>query len=152
MAFGYFFANFRVSYFKYSHFRCSSVIFWLSNKHRVSQMCFLFSYFQYNHYLKSTTYQTSIILFHEQNHFLFQMRKNLVNGQWRKMQKLLLSWQNLAVCLKRKTNLVLIKCVMFFLGFVFSRYHIDSDFHLFRLILLEASFFRTGFPAFVSSL
>ena len=75
------------------------------------------------------------------------------------------SWQNLEVCLKWKNDLAIFEwnqkpdsyemsnvfcccCCCFFLGgrdFVFSKYHIDSDFHLFQLILLEISFVELDF-------
>ena len=71
------------------------------------------------------------------------------------MEKHLFYSQNLEVCLKRKNNLAVFEriqkpdsdemCEVIFGSFLFSKYHIDSDFHLFQSILLETSFLELDF-------
>ena len=93
--------------------------------------------------------------------FFFQLRKKFVNSQWWKIQKLLFSWQNPEVCLKRKNNLAFFEWIqnpdsdemfkVFFGGFLFSK----SD--RFRLSFIWINFardffFRARFLPFVSSL
>ena len=99
----------------------------------------------------------------EQNHFFFQMSKKLVNGQCKKIKKHLSYWQNLEAFLERKNNLAFFEwnqkpysdeiCKVFFgWGFLLSKYHRDSNFHLFQSILPESSLLKLGFRHLFSSL